>query len=77
MAPFSSFANSFLDIVFTAMFGIVGKLEAHSSGQRANCKLTPLALDGFLFLSSAVLLKDRAQRERYRLIDRKSGFGGI
>ncbi|MCJ1250354.1 phospholipid scramblase 1 [Trapelia coarctata] len=54
VVPFWSFANSFLDIVFTSLFGIV-------------------ALDGILFLSTVVVLKDRAQKERYRLIDEKTG----
>jgi len=58
VGPFSAFANSFLDVVFTAVFGIC-------------------ALDGMLFLSAVMVLKDRAQKERYRLIDAKSGFGGI
>lgn len=35
------------------------------------------ALDVMLFLSAIVVLKDRAQKERYRMIDAKSGFGGI
>lgn len=51
---FGNFANQFLDIVFTAMFGAV-------------------ALDVVLFLSSVVLIKDRKEQERYRLIDRKYG----
>ncbi|MCJ1293237.1 phospholipid scramblase 1 [Xylographa carneopallida] len=58
VGPFASFANSFLDIVFTSMFGFV-------------------ALDGILFLCALVVLKDRAQKERYRLIDDKSGLRGI
>jgi hypothetical protein len=32
-----------------------------------------LALDGFLFLSAIVVLKDRAEKERYKLIDAKYG----
>ncbi|MCJ1387306.1 phospholipid scramblase 1 [Xylographa bjoerkii] len=58
VGPFASFANSFLDIVFTSMFGIV-------------------ALDGIMFLCTLVVLKDRVQKERYRLIDDKSGLRGI
>ncbi|MCJ1408286.1 phospholipid scramblase 1 [Ptychographa xylographoides] len=58
VGPFSGFANSFLDIVFTSVFGAV-------------------AVDGILFLCTLVVLKDRAQRERYRLIDEKSGLRGI
>ena len=30
-----------------------------------------------LFLSVIVVLKDRAEKERYRHIDEKNGFGGI
>ncbi|MCJ1486606.1 phospholipid scramblase 1 [Schaereria dolodes] len=58
VGPFSNFANSFLDVMFTAMFGFV-------------------ALDVMLFLSGVVVLKDRKEKERYRLIDAKNGFGGI
>ena len=36
--------------------------------------LTSIALDGVVFLSVVVVLKDRAQKARYRLIDEKSGL---
>jgi len=52
---FSSFGASFLDLVFTADFGIV-------------------ALDVILLLCVAMVLKDRKERERYKLIDAKNGF---
>lgn len=55
---FGNFANQFLDVVFTAMFGAV-------------------ALDVILFLSSVVLIKDRKEQERYRLIDRKYGSAAL
>jgi len=58
VTPFSNFANSFLDVVFTAMFGAV-------------------ALDVITFFASVVLLKDRAEQERYRLIDRKFGSAAL
>ncbi|MCJ1444331.1 MAG: phospholipid scramblase 1 [Stictis urceolatum] len=57
-APFSAFANKLLDIVFTAMFGMV-------------------ALNALLFLAAIVVLKDRQEKERYRLIDAKYGSRGI
>lgn len=38
------------------------------------CRLMFVALDGILFLSTVVVLKDRAQKERYRLIDDKTGL---
>lgn len=38
------------------------------------CRLMIVALDGILFLSTVVVLKDRAQKERYRLIDDKTGL---
>ena len=57
--PFSNFANGFLDLIFTAMFGIVG-------------------LDMVFLLAVVVVLKDRAEKERYRHIDEKNGIhGGI
>ncbi|KAL8773506.1 MAG: hypothetical protein Q9209_001610 [Squamulea sp. 1 TL-2023] len=53
--PFSNFANNFLDVVFTAMFGMV-------------------ALDAILLLCGLVVLKKRAEEERYRHIDEKSKY---
>jgi hypothetical protein len=35
------------------------------------------AVDMILFLATLVLLKNRKEKERYRLIDQKAGFGGI
>ena len=58
VGPFSGFANSYLDILFTTLFGIV-------------------AVDGFAFLAGVVVLKDRAEKKRYRMIDEKGGCGGI
>jgi hypothetical protein len=52
--PFSSYANNFLDLVFTGAFGIVGA-------------------DALLILTTAILLKDRKEKERYRHIDEKNG----
>ena len=39
--------------------------------------LTVVAVDGLLFLSTIVMIKKREEKERYRLIDAKSGYGGI
>lgn len=58
MVPFGTFANRFLDVVFTALFGLV-------------------AIDMMLLLAVLCLIKDRKEKERYRLIDEKSGFGPI
>jgi len=71
VVPFWSFANSFLDIVFTSLFGIVGMSRQPIISRLL---LTSVALDGILFLSTVVVLKDRAQKERYRLIDEKTGL---
>lgn len=57
VGPFSNFANGFLDLIFTVMFGIVG-------------------LDMALLLSVVVVLKNRAEKERYRHIDEKNGING-
>lgn len=57
MGPFSNFANSFLDLIFTALFGVVG-------------------LDVAFLLSVVVVLKNRAEKERYRHIDEKNGING-
>jgi len=58
VSPFSTFANNYLDVVFTAAFGIVG-------------------IDVLLILSTAILLKDRKEKERYRHIDEKNGAGAF
>lgn len=58
VSPFSSFANTFLDTVFTGAFGIVG-------------------VDVALILATAMLLKDRKEKERYRHIDEKQGQGSF
>jgi hypothetical protein len=54
VGPFSSFANSYLDLIFTAAFGIVG-------------------IDVVLLLCIVMVLKYRAELERYRHIDEKNG----
>ncbi|KAK4170378.1 hypothetical protein QBC43DRAFT_4822 [Cladorrhinum sp. PSN259] len=56
--PITSFANVFLDNIFTAMFGMVG-------------------IDAVFVIATACLLKDRKEKERFRHIDEKSGFGRI
>ncbi|EEH43140.2 hypothetical protein PABG_12358 [Paracoccidioides brasiliensis Pb03] len=58
VGPFSDYANHFLDVIFTADFGVV-------------------AIDALLLLCIAIVLKDRKERDRYRLIDSKSGFDTI
>ncbi|KIW75951.1 hypothetical protein AYO20_05175 [Fonsecaea nubica] len=58
MTPFGTFANRFLDVVFTTFFGFV-------------------AVDMMLLLAALCLIKDRKEKERYRLIDEKRGFGPI
>ncbi|KAI6711927.1 hypothetical protein JHW43_005499 [Diplocarpon mali] len=58
VGPLASFANNFLDIIFTGAFGIVG-------------------VDAALIIMTAILLKDRKEKERYRHIDEKSGAGAF
>ncbi|KIX09981.1 uncharacterized protein Z518_01062 [Rhinocladiella mackenziei CBS 650.93] len=58
MTPFGTYANQFLDVVFTALFGVV-------------------AVDMILLLAGLCLIKDRKEKERYRLIDEKRGYGPI
>lgn len=55
VGPFSSFANNYLDLIFTAAFGIVG-------------------VDVLLLLTVVMVLKHRAEQQRYRHIDEKLGF---
>jgi len=52
---FGTFANAYLDLIFTAAFGIV-------------------AVDVLLLLCIVMVLKYRAELERYRHIDEKSNF---
>jgi len=54
VGPFAAFANVYLDLIFTAAFGIVG-------------------VDVLLLLCIVMVLKDRAEQERYRHIDEKNG----
>jgi len=54
VGPFSTFANAYLDLIFTAAFGIVG-------------------LDVILLLCIVMVLKHRAEQDRYRHIDEKNG----
>jgi len=54
VGPFSAFANVYLDLIFTAAFGIVG-------------------VDVLLLLCVVMVLKYRAELERYRHIDEKTG----
>ncbi|KZL63944.1 tetraspanin [Colletotrichum incanum] len=56
--PITSFANVFVDNIFTAVFGMVG-------------------VDALLVVCTAMLLKDRKERERYRHIDEKAGYRGF
>jgi hypothetical protein len=58
VTPFSTYANKFLDIVFTTFFGFV-------------------AVDAMLLLSAFCLMKDRREKERYKLIDEKTNWGDI
>jgi len=58
VTPFSTYANKFLDVVFTTFFGFV-------------------AVDAMLLLSAFCLMKDRREKERYKLIDEKSNWGAI
>jgi hypothetical protein len=56
VGPFSSFANTYLDTIFTAAFGIVG-------------------IDVLLLLYIVMVLKYRAEQQRYKHMDEKTqGF---
>ena len=75
MGPFSNFANSFLDLIFTAIFGLAGMWISYLN--TLTLRLMSLGADLALFLSVLVVLKDRAEKQRYRHIDEKNGFRGI
>ncbi|MCJ1479424.1 phospholipid scramblase 1 [Lambiella insularis] len=67
-------------MVAATMPGCLGPFAAFANA-RLDIVFTTMfgivALDGVLFLCTLVVLKDRAQKERYRLIDEKSGLRGI
>jgi hypothetical protein len=53
VGPLSTFANTYLGLIFTAAFGIV-------------------AFDIILLMCIVMVLKHRAEQERYRHIDEKA-----
>ena len=77
VSPFSSFANNFLDVVFTGAFGIVGMSSSFLNFLATKILTVYLGIDAFLIIAIAMLLKDREEKERYRHIDLKNGVGGI
>jgi hypothetical protein len=79
VGPFSTYANNFLDLIFTGAFGMVGTylhiiLE---SLRRFSDKSISTGLDVALILATTMLSKSRAEKERYRHIDEKDGVGAI
>jgi len=54
----SSYANSYINQLFTAVFGVVG-------------------VDTLFLLAIACLLKDRKEKERFYMIDQKSGYNHL
>lgn len=76
VGPFSSFVNSTLDAIFTAIFGIVGMYLDSILFVRIRL-ICYVALDMILLIAVAVVSKDRKERERYRLIDAKVGLQAI
>jgi hypothetical protein len=79
VGPFSTLANNFLDLIFTAAFGVVG-MFSYRIIRWLESLLTCVVLLGIdvaLILCIAMLLKDRKEKERYRHIDEKSGTAGF
>ena len=75
ITPFSKLANNFLDVVFTGAFGIVGMCRNwFQICLRANIFI---GLDVVLILGIAIVLKDRKEKARYRVIDEKNGAGAF
>lgn len=75
VGPFSTYGNNFLDLIFTGAFGIVGIL--HLSPVREEHELTIIGVDVIVVMATAMLLKDRKEKERYRHIDEKNGAGAF
>ena len=75
IGPFATYANNFLDLIFTGAFGIVG---TYLSSRLLDISLIQNAgVDVALVLATTMLVKDRAEKERYRHIDEKTGTGAF
>lgn len=77
----SSFANAFINDLFTAVFGMVGTskpLHLAIPPLFMQFKLTYiLGIDALLVLAIACLLKERKEKERYYIIDQKRDYGRL
>jgi hypothetical protein len=75
ITPFSKLANNFLDLIFTGAFGIVGMCR--NSFQICFKTNKFAGIDVVLILGVAIVLKDRKEKARYRVIDEKNGAGAF
>lgn len=73
VGPFSTFANNYLDVIFTAAFGVVGMYFRSHPSLSYITDHSFVGIDVALILAIAMLLKDRKEKQRYRHIDMKSG----
>ena len=78
VGPFSTFANNYLDVLFTAAFGIVGELIFRLLVRTRSVSNNQFSgVDVAVIMAITMILKDRKEKERYRYIDRKIGAGVI
>jgi hypothetical protein len=77
VGPFSNFSNSYMDIIFTSHFGVVGRSPFSPLECILSVMLTFTGVHAILILCVAMVLKDRKERARYKLIDAKNGFRPI
>lgn len=83
----ASFANAFINDLFTAVFGMVGTFlipaalpphQCHSfTSSRETNIISPKGIDALLILSIACLVKERKEMERYYIIDQKRDYGRL
>jgi hypothetical protein len=76
VSPFSTFANNFLDMIFTGAFGIVGMPSIRDMSVYTSLTMGT-GVDVVLIFATLMLSKDRAEKERYHYIDEKTGTRAI
>jgi hypothetical protein len=76
VSPFSTFANNFLDMIFTGAFGIVGMSSMHDISVDTSLTMGT-GVDVALIFATMMLNRDRSEKERYRHIDEKTGARAI
>ena len=85
VAPFANFAERWINLLFTALFGIVGMFSTFPTHYLSlrfiltniYANLCNEGMDAVVILCAAMLIRYRKEQLRYRLIDQKWGMGNI